>query len=179
MLGTSIILIMVEAKRDGEYSPARQYFSVDFFRASDVYGNNGAQSPEPPNQKFIHLALIPFSDQLAGEERVAIIRSSSASLTDLLQEVGTLKTKHPDVTEESLRRLLERFAESYLNLSKRPVAEIMFDNKGSSYIHCQDPTCRFHQSNGCFSLAPRIFDDCPEDQWCMTYEPRAQESNKP
>lgn len=177
MLGTSIILIMVEAKRDGEYSPAGQYFSVDFFRASDVYGNNGAQLPNPPNQKFIHLALIPFSDQLADEERVAVIRSSSVSLTNRLQEVGTLKTKHPDVTEESLRRLLERFAESYLNFGKRPVADIVFDKKGSSYIHCQEPTCRFHQSNGCLNPKPRIFDDCPEDQWCMTYEPRGEEIN--
>lgn len=169
---------MVEAKRDGEYSPARQYFSVDFFRASDVYGNNGAQLQEPPNQQFIHHALIRFPDRLAGEERVAIIRSSSASLTDLLQEVGTLKTKHPDITEESLRKLLERSAESYLNLSKRPVAEIKFDKKGSSHIHCQEPTCRFHQSNRCLSPTPRIFDDCPEDQWCMIYEPGTQESEK-
>ena len=155
---------------DAKPSPSRKYFSLDFFPASAVYGGGGDKLPEPNDSSFEHFAMVCFIDVSSGEEEVAVIRGRESAFVDKLKMIAKSKGGHPDVTKASLEKLLDRFAESYLRLSPRPAATLIYDDNGFC-IECKEQSCRFHQEDtSCINPKPIIFDDCPEDQLCMAYE---------
>lgn len=151
-------------------SPAREYFSLDFFTAAEVYKGDGRVA-QVNNSPFEHVRLIRFTDNSTKEETVAVIKSDYHGLIGDLKMVGNQKKEHPDVSRESMGAVLDRFAESYLGIKEKPRAEI-WRGETESYIKCYETSCTFHNEQSCSNPKPMIYDDCPMDEWCMTYEPK-------
>lgn len=147
---------MTERGQERRVTPAYRLDFLDTNTAEDVSGQAVARP------KYVHIAAVPYMDSVSGLNRLLVISSNDERLVRDMSQSARYHDKS-SMTEDILRGRLQSQSE------RLPDAAIWYD-EARSFVKCEEPSCKHHVGGGCTNEKVMIQDDCPEFNYCMTYE---------